>query len=63
MWTKIYKPLEILFKSCLESNIFPLEWKKVNVIPVYKKSQTIARKLPVNHTSLDMWKNISTSVI
>ena len=32
----ICKPLEIIFKSCLESEIFPLEWKKTNV-PVHKK--------------------------
>ena len=31
----ICKPLEIIFKSCLESGIFPLEWKKANVVPVH----------------------------
>ena len=31
------KPFEIIFKSCLESGIFPLEWKKVNVVTVHKK--------------------------
>ena len=33
----IRKPLEIIFKSCLESGIFPREWKKANVVPVHKK--------------------------
>ena len=33
----ICKPLEFIFKSCLESGIFPLEWKKANVVPVHKK--------------------------
>ena len=33
----ICKPIEITFKSCLESEIFPLEWKKANVAPVHKK--------------------------
>ena len=31
------KLLELIFKSCLESGKFPLEWKKANVIPAYKK--------------------------
>ena len=35
--SSIYKPLEIIFKSCLESGIFPREWKKANVVPVHKK--------------------------
>ena len=33
----ICKPLEIIFKSCLEKGIFPLERKKANVAPVHKK--------------------------
>ena len=32
---KICKPL--VFKSCLEIGIFPLEWKKANVVPVHNK--------------------------
>ena len=31
------KPLELIFKSCLKSGKFPLEWKKANVVPAYKK--------------------------
>ena len=31
------KPLEFIFKSCLESGKFPLEWKKANVVPAHKK--------------------------
>ena len=33
----ICKPLEMIFKSFLESGIFPLEWKKANVVPVHLK--------------------------
>ena len=33
----IYKPLEMIFKSYLNQGIFPVEWKKANVVPVYKK--------------------------
>ena len=34
----IYKPLNIIFKSCLTQHIFPSEWKKANVVPIHKKS-------------------------
>ena len=33
----ILKPLELFFKSCIESGKFPIEWKKANVVPVHKK--------------------------
>ena len=33
----IYKPLEMIFTSCLNQGIFPTKWKKVNVVPVHKK--------------------------
>ena len=33
----IYKPLETIFKSCLNQGIFQAEWKKANVEPVYKR--------------------------
>ena len=32
-----YKPLEMIFKSCLNQEIIPAEWKKANVVPVHKK--------------------------
>ena len=28
--------LECIFKSCLESGMFPSEWKNANVVPVRK---------------------------
>ena len=31
----IYKPLEMIFKSCLNQGIFPAESKKANVVPVH----------------------------
>ena len=34
----ILKPLELIFKSCLENGKFPIEWKKANVVPVHKKN-------------------------
>ena len=33
----IYKPIEIIFRSCLENGKFPTEWEKPNVVPVHKK--------------------------
>ena len=33
----IFKSCEIIFKSCLECGIFPLEWKKANVV-LHKKN-------------------------
>ena len=33
----ICKPLEITFRSCLNHGKFPEEWKKANVVPVFKK--------------------------
>ena len=34
----ICKPLSIIFQSCLENGKFPSEWKKTNVVPVFKKN-------------------------
>ena len=46
----ILKPLEPLFKSCIESGKFPIEWKKANVVPVHKKSnkQLIENYRPIS---------------
>ena len=33
----IAKPLCQLFKNCFEASTFPVEWKKGNIIPVFKK--------------------------
>ena len=34
----ILKPLELIFKSCLENGKSPIELKKVNVVPVRKRN-------------------------
>ena len=33
----ICKPLELIFRSCLENRKFLTEWKKANVVPANKK--------------------------
>ena len=35
----ICKPLELIFRSCLENGKCPTEWKKANVVPAHKKSR------------------------
>ena len=32
----IYKPLEVIFNQCLETGVFPSEWKNNNIIPIHK---------------------------
>ena len=46
----IYKPLEMIFKSCLNQGVFPAEWRKANVVPVYKKG---------NHQYVKNYKPVS----
>ena len=36
-YASICKPLELIFRSCLENRKFPTEWKKANVVPAHKK--------------------------
>ena len=33
----ILKPLELILKSCIDSDKFSIEWKKANVVAVQKK--------------------------
>ena len=33
----ICKPLKIIFNQCLETSMFPNDWKKGNVVPIFKK--------------------------
>ena len=34
----ICKPLECIFRESLNTRLFPLKWKKANLVPVYKKA-------------------------
>ena len=46
----IYKPLEIIFNQCLETGVFPSEWKKGSVVSIHKKGdkQTLKNYRPVS---------------
>ena len=46
----IRKPLEIIFKTCLRNGSFPLEWKKVKVVPIHEigDKRTIKNHRPVS---------------
>ena len=48
--SSIYKPLEMIFKQCIETGVFPSEWKKANIVPIHKKGdkQTLENYSPVS---------------
>ena len=35
--SSIYKPLELISNQYLETDVFPSEWKKSNIVPIHKK--------------------------
>ena len=35
--TSISKPLQILYKNCLDNECFPQMWKKANIVSIHKK--------------------------
>ena len=41
----IYEPLECIFRECLNTGLFPSEWKKANLVPVYKKGDKQCLKI------------------
>ena len=46
----ITEPLSIIFKTSIQSGIFPKTWKKGNVVPVHKKSskQVVGNYRPIS---------------
>ena len=40
----VYKPLEMIFKSCSNQGIFHAEWKNVNVVLVYTTGRLSMRE-------------------
>ena len=58
----ILKPLELIFKSCIESGKLPIEWKKANVVPVRKKKrQTTKKKILSDFVAAYLWQDIRTT--
>ena len=53
----IYRPLEIIFNQCLETGVFPSEWKKGNIVPIHKKGD---KQMLENYRAvllLPIWEN------
>ena len=44
----VIKPLQIIYKQWLEKGWSPEEWKKANIVPIYKSWQTATKKLLTN---------------
>ena len=56
MWftRTIYRPLGLIFKEALSTGLFPLNWKKGNIVPIYKKGdkQILKNYNPVSLLSI-----------
>ena len=48
--SSIYISLEMIFKQCIETGVFPSEWKKANIVLIHKKGdkQTLENYRPVS---------------
>ena len=48
--SSIYEHLELVFKQCIETGVFPSEWKNGNIVPMHKKGdkQTVTQYRPVS---------------
>ena len=58
----VLPPSELLFKSCLESRMFPSEWKKTHVVLVHKNfGKHFFKHLSAHSITLYLLKNISTT--
>ena len=42
--SSICKPLEMIFKQCIETGAFHSEWKKISIVPIHKKKKKIKKK-------------------
>ena len=61
--SSVSKPLAILFRNCLESECFPKEWKKANIVPVHKKHDKKLIKIYLPVSLLPICSKISEKVI
>ena len=46
--SSICKPLEMIFKQCIETGAFHSEWKKISIVPIHTKKKKSTNKY---------WKN------
>ena len=46
--SSIYKPLEMIFKRCIGTGVFPSEWKKTNIVHKKWVKHTLENYLPVS---------------
>ena len=46
----VYKPLGLIFRACLDHEMFPQNWKKVNVLLIHIKNekQLIKNYIPIS---------------
>ena len=42
--SSVCRPLQIIYKSCLDRGKFPQEWIKADVVPVHKKNDKQLKK-------------------
>ena len=46
----ISKPLELIFKQCIETGLFPSDWKKGNIVPIHKKvTNSVSKTIVLFH--------------
>ena len=57
--SSIYGPVEFIFKEALSAGLFSSNWKKGNIVPVYKKrdKQTLKNYRP-GFSTPNMWENL-----
>ena len=52
---ELVNPLYVLFRACCEQSKIPSEWKKANVIPIYKKGK---KSDPSNYRSISLTSTV-----
>ena len=59
----VCKPLQLIFRQCIDTCSFPLEWKKADVVPVHMKGdkQYLKNYRPVS--LLPIWRKIFEGLI
>ena len=61
--TSISKPLQILYKNCLDKESFPQTWKKANIVSIYKKGDEKLKKMYQSVSLLPISGNIFETII